>query len=269
MDRAAVDRGVAELVAEYGSAGACPGALLCDRHRGEAVAFTVVEPDLSSRDLSFGELGDLSARFAAGLAGLGVGPGDAVATLMGKSAELVVALLGIWRRGAVHVPLFTAFAPPAIAFRLARSGAKVVVADQDQRAKLDPGNGIPDQPPWRIVSGRGRPGDVPGAAMIGSGGTGPQVPPVAVGPAAPLVLIFTSGTTGAPKGVPVPVRALAGMCCYMQYGLDVQPADVYWNAADPGWAYGRYYAILRPLAAGMWSHLLHAAFCGPLTWPGL
>jgi len=69
---------------------------------------------------------------------LGVGPGDAVATLMGKSAELVVALLGIWRRGAVHVPLFTAFAPAAISFRLARSGAMVVVADEDQRALHTP-----------------------------------------------------------------------------------------------------------------------------------
>lgn len=144
MNEVVAGRRVAELVAGYGSPDACPGALLCDRHRGEAVAFTVVEPDLSCRDLTFAELGELSAGFAAGLAGLGVGPGDAVATLMGKSAELVIALLGIWRLGAVHVPLFTAFAPPAIAFRL------------------------------------------------------------------------------------------AGICCYMEYGLDVQPDDVYWNAADPG-----------------------------------
>jgi acetyl-CoA synthetase len=74
MDRVAVDRRVAELVAEYGSPDACPGALLCGRHPGEAVAFTVVEPDLSHRDLTFGELGKLSARFAAGLAGLEWGP---------------------------------------------------------------------------------------------------------------------------------------------------------------------------------------------------
>jgi acetyl-CoA synthetase len=67
----------------------------CAIATGDAVAFTIAEPDLSYRDLTFGELGELSARFAAGLAGLGVGPGDAVATLMGKSAELVVALLGI------------------------------------------------------------------------------------------------------------------------------------------------------------------------------
>ena len=80
------------------------------------------------------------------------------------------------------------------------------------------------------------------------------------------MLIFTSGTTGAPKGVPVPVRALAGICCYMEYGLDVQPRDVYWNAADPGWAYGLYYAILGPLATGRRSILLHAGFSPALTW---
>jgi acetyl-CoA synthetase len=66
--------------------------------------------------------------------------------------------------------------------------------------------------------------------------------------------------------VPVPVRALAGICCYMQYGLDVQPGDVYWNAADPGWAYGLYYAILGPMATGMRSILLHAGFSPALTW---
>jgi len=266
MDRAAAEQKTAELVAEYGSADACPGVLLCDRHPGEAVAFTVVEPDLSYRDLTFGELGELSSRFAANLAARGVGPGDAVATLMGKSAELVVALLGIWRLGAVHVPLFTAFAPPAIEFRLARSGAKVVVADEDQRAKLNFGDGKPGEPPWRVISGGRHPGDLPLAEMMSADGTAPRVEPAVTGPAAPLVLIFTSGTTGAPKGVPVPVRALAGISCYMEFGLDVQPEDVYWNAADPGWAYGLYYAILGPLAAGRRSILLHAGFSPALTW---
>jgi acetyl-CoA synthetase len=266
MDQAVVERRVAELVAEYGSADACPGALLCDRHQRDAVAFTVVEPDLSYRELTFAELGEKSARFAAGLASLGVGPGDAVATLMGKSADLVVALLGIWRLGAVHVPLFTAFAPPAIAFRLERSGAKVVVADEDQRAKLDPGGGMPSRSPWRIVGGgRPRPGDVPVAEVMATGTAGPGTS-VAAGPDAPLVLIFTSGTTGAPKGVPLPVRALAGIRCYMEYGLDVRPEDVYWNAADPGWAYGLYYAILGPMATGRRSILLHAGFSPTLTW---
>ena len=265
MDWMAADRRVAELVAEYGSPDASPGALLCDRHRAETVAFTVVEPDLSYRDLTFGELSELSARLPAGLADLGVGPGDAVATLMGKSAELVVALLGIWRRGAVHVPLFTAFAPPAIAFRLNGNGAKVVVADEDQRAKLDPVGGMPAEPPWRTVSGGSRPGDVadrdddrrrcrPGSAGGGrSGGTAGAD-------------LHQRHRRRAEGGLPYKYRALAGICCYMEYGLDVQPRDVYWNAADPGWAYGLYYAILGPLATGRRSILLHAGFSPALTW---
>lgn len=251
MNRAAAERRVAELIAEYGSPGANPAELLCDRHPADAVAFTVVEPDLSYRDLTFGELRNLSEKFASQLAGLGIGPGDAVATLMGKSAELVVALLGIWRRGAVHVPLFTAFAPSAIAFRLANSGAKVVVADQDQRAKLDPGTGMPSAPPWHIITGgHPGPGDLALAEMAAVDGTPPAAPAAAAGGGGLLVLIFTSGTTGAPKAVPVPVIALAGMHCYLQYGLDLRPGDVYWNAADPGWAYGLYYAILGPMAPG-------------------
>jgi acetyl-CoA synthetase len=131
------DERISELLSVYDRQDANACDLLCDRHPADAVAFTVVEADLSAHDLTYGHLREQSSRFAAALADLGVAPGDAVAVLMGKSAELVVALLGIWRRGAVHVPLFTAFAPPAIAMRLEASGAKVVVTDADQAAKLD------------------------------------------------------------------------------------------------------------------------------------
>jgi acetyl-CoA synthetase len=101
------------------------------------------------------------ARLAAALAELGVGPGDAVGKLMGKSAELVVTLLAIWRRGAVHVPLFTAFAPQAITMRLQGSNAKLVVVGADQRRKLDPSADMPDDAPWCIVAvGDHRHGDL-------------------------------------------------------------------------------------------------------------
>jgi acetyl-CoA synthetase len=60
----------------------------------------------------------------------------------------------------------------------------------------------------------------------------------------PLLLLFTSGTTGSPKAVPEPVKALASFVAYMENALDVREDDVYWNAADPGWAYGLYYGIL-------------------------
>jgi len=105
--------GAAALLQEFGAADACVARLLCDDHPPDHVAFTVVEPDLSARELTYGELGRESTRFAAALADLGVGPGDRVAVLMGRSIELVVTLLGIWRRGAVVVPLSTALGRPA------------------------------------------------------------------------------------------------------------------------------------------------------------
>ncbi|HZG89477.1 MAG TPA: AMP-binding protein, partial [Pseudonocardia sp.] len=90
--------------------------------------------------------------------------------------------------------------------------------------------------------------------------------PVAVGGHGTLIELYTSGTTGSPKAVPVPLRALAGMHAYQVFGLDHTDQDVFWNAADPGWAYGLYYAIVAPLAVGRRSLLLGAGFSPELTW---
>lgn len=259
---------VRELLDRYDTPDACAAQLLCDDHPADAVAFTVIDPDLTSVDLTYGELRERSERFAAALAHLGVEPGDHVATLMGKSADLVVAVLGIWRRGAVHVPLFTAFAPPAISFRLQASGARVVVADADQVGKLAPGEDMPDDAPWQVVvAGESSGVGLRFADLLAShSAADPRAAAVAVGSTGGLVQLFTSGTTGTPKGVPVPVKALASFHAYLEFGLDVREDDVFWNAADPGWAYGLYYALLGPLAAGRRSILLHAGFSPALTW---
>jgi acetyl-CoA synthetase len=90
-------------------------------------------------------------------------------------------------------------------------------------------------------------------------------PAEALGSSGTLVLIFTSGTTGSPKGVPVPIRALAAFHEYIELGLDVREDDVFWNAADPGWAYGLYYGILGALTAGRRSLLLRAGFSPALS----
>ncbi|MFG1780976.1 AMP-binding protein [Rhodococcus oryzae] len=261
---------VRELLEQYDTPQACAADLLCDRHPDNDVAFTVIEGDLTSRNLSYGELRAESTKFAAALAELGVEPGDCVATLMGKSAELVIALLGIWRRGAVHVPLFTAFASPAIAFRLGSSGAKFVVSDQNQLAKLAPGEDIPADASWRVIVAAGEAESADQLRfddlLAAHTAEDPAGAAVAVGGNGPMVQLFTSGTTGTPKGVPVPVRALASFHAYQEFGLDVRSDDVFWNAADPGWAYGLYYALLGPLAAGTRSLLLHSGFSAPLTW---
>lgn len=275
---------VQELLAAFSGPEANAARLLCDVHPPQDTAFTFIAADLSAYDMSYGELREQSTRFAAALSSLGVGRGDHVATLMGKSADLVVALLGIWRLGAVHVPLFTAFAHDAIAFRLQSSGARLVVCDAGQRRKLVPPGEVPTDAsiPVVVAGGEAFGYDHSFAEMVA--GTGPfagSIPlgdapmddapmddagPVAVGGSGTLVQLFTSGTTGAPKGVGIPLRAAASFVGYLEFALDVQDGDVFWNMADPGWAYGLYYAIIAPLAAGRRSLLLSAGFSAELTW---
>ncbi|MFI8590674.1 AMP-binding protein [Dietzia maris] len=251
-----------QLLAIYDVPGASAAEFLCDRHAPEAVAFTVIDADLSGRDITYGELRTESEKVAAALAELGVGEGDRVATLMSKSADLVFTLMGIWRLGAVHMPLFTAFAWPAIEMRLTGGDAKVVVSDADQRGKLE-SVAVPVVVAGLADCPEARDGDLDLAAITAA--QQPGLAAAVTGPDAGLVMLFTSGTTGTPKGVVVPVRALAAFHQYIETGLDVRVDDVFWNGADPGWAYGLYYGILGPLAVGRRSLLLHARYSPELA----
>ncbi|MFI0090889.1 AMP-binding protein [Streptomyces bobili] len=262
----AADR-VAELTTTFAAPSLDVAWLLCDRHPAERPAFTVVDAVGGASTLTYGELAADSHRYARALQGLGVGPGDRVATLMGKSADLVTVMLAVWRLGAVYVPLFTAFAPQAIALRLEGAGVHVVVVDPDQRHKLDPGPDMPADPRRRVVvTGSGaRHGDVSLANVVAAASPEP-VPAVTTSGDGPLVHMFTSGTTGKPKGVVHPVSYVAGWQVYLEYGLGVTRDSSYWCAADPGWAYGLYAAIVAPLAAGIPSLLLSGGFSPETTW---
>lgn len=251
-----------QLLALYDVPEANAAEFLCDRHDPEAVAFTVIDPDLSGRDITYGELRTESEKVAAALAELGVGEGDRVATLMSKSSDLVFTLMGIWRLGAVHMPLFTAFAWPAIEMRISGGDAKVIVTDADQRGKIESYDGPV------VVAGladalEAKEGDLDLATITAA--QEPGRPAAVTGPDAGMVMLFTSGTTGTPKGVVVPVRALAAFHQYIETGLDVRADDVFWNGADPGWAYGLYYGILGPMAVGRRSLLLHARYTPELA----
>ncbi len=239
--------------------------LLCDRHPADAVAITLVEEDLSCVELTYGELRAASERTAAALAGLGVGPGDRVATLMGKSRQLLTTMLGTWRLGAVYVPLFTAFGPQAVAMRLTDTDAKVVVVDADQRAKLEAGPDVPAGG-WQIVvdGAAAADGDLELAALIAGAGRD-ELPAYVGGGQHPFVHMLTSGTTGRPKGVVHPLTYVADWLAYHEFSLDLRRDDRFWCAADPGWAYGLYGAIVTPLAMGIPTYLLCGGFSAERT----
>lgn len=250
---------VEELLAIYGAADACAAALLCDAYHPDAVAYRVIAPDLSVTSISYGALRGESEKLAHAMQGLGIGASDRVATLMGKSRSYLVTLMAIWRLGAVHVPLFTAFAPPAIALRLTGSGARAVVCDAAQQHKLAPGEHIAADAPWQIITtGAAADGALSFDDLLAT--AEPGIPAAVLGGDAPLIHIYTSGTTGNPKGVVVPIRALASFRAYAEFGLGLRPDDMFWCAADPGWAYGLYFGVLATFSTGTPSILLEGGF---------
>jgi acetyl-CoA synthetase len=248
---------VGEILDQYSAHHADVAWLLCDRHPLERVALTVIDERLNATPFTYGDLADSSRRFAAVLKAKGVRQGDRVATVMGKGADLVTTLLGIWRVGAVYVPLFTAFAEEALRSRLVSAAVVLVVADEDQLSKVPQGD-------WEIlVAGTTRVDGLQAQLGSVSADSGPSV---AVGGDGPLVHMFTSGTTGTPKGVIHPVRYAAGWHSYLEFGLGVGKESTFWCSLDPGWAYGLYTAIITPLAAGIPTILLRGGFTTASTW---
>jgi len=239
-------------LAEYGGANANVAHLLCDRHPRESEAFTFVNSSREISGLTYGELADKSRQFATVLRERGVKRGQRVPVLMGKRPELVVTLMAIWRLGAVHVPLFTAFETGAIQIRVDSAEAEIVVTESVHRKKLEPIDGVD------VL-------DIAEQPEVSNGNADSITDSISVGGDEPFIQLYTSGTTGKPKGVAVPVRALASFQSYFHYGLDVRADDVYWNAADPGWAYGLYYGVIAPLAAGHHNVLLDSAFTAEST----
>ena len=217
----------------------------CDRHALPGrVALRWESQDGRSAAHTFAELKELSARFAGFLSARGVRPGDVVAGLLPRIPELLVTVLGTWRAGAVYQPLFTAFGPKAIEHRLKTSAAKLVVVDPANRPKLDE---VADVPTIAVV-GEGGPGDLGFWAELERHDAG--FAPVLRRGDDPFLMMFTSGTTGLPKALTVPLKALLSFLSYMRDSVDLRPEDRFWNIADPGWAYGLYYAVTGPLLLG-------------------
>ena len=227
----------------------------CDRHVGQnRVALNWQSASGESGTCTFEDLQVRSAQVANLLVANGVQPGDRVAGLLPRVPELVALILGVWRAGAVYQPLFTAFGPKAIEHRLATSKARVVVTDLANRPKLDDLDDLP------VIMCIGRHGnDVDFTAGVEA--QSDVFEPVMRKGDDAFLMMFTSGTTGLPKGVKIPLRGLTAFAAYMRFALDLQPDDVFWNIADPGWAYGLYYAVVGPLLMGHQTVL----YDGPFT----
>lgn len=246
-----------------------------DRHvaegRGDRPALLCLGRRYEKRHLSYAQLADLSARLAGALAARGIGVGDTVAVLTGRSVELYVAAFGCWKIGAVFCPLFSAFGPGPLKSRLELSGAKVLIATEDLYRRKVAGlrASLPDLSLVLLVGEDGR-------TVTGADGEDFNTAIAAAVPAAtaatvpesPAFLHFTSGTTGTPKGVLHSHSAVIAESLTARQVFGLVPDDVYWCTADPGWITNTAYAQIAPLANGCMVVVDEADF-DPRRWYGI
>jgi acetyl-CoA synthetase len=226
------------------------GAACCDRHAdGSGRAALIYEaPDGTVERFTFDDLKRLSNRCANALAGLGAGPGDPVGILLPQRPETAIAHLAVYKLGAIAVPLFVQFGPDALEHRLADSGARVLITDGENLAKVPPG--LPDLATILVVEGdsNGHPLFWPTLERARDDFT-----PAETAADDLALIIYTSGTTGKPKGALHAHRVLLGHLPGVQLPHDFfpQPGDLYWTPADWAWIGGLLDVLLPSLYFGV------------------
>ena len=234
--------------------------------RGDQPALIYDSPVTGAkRTYTYTELRDEVARFAGVLAGLGVGKGDRVILYMPMVAEAIIAMLACARLGAVHSVVFGGFAANELAVRIDDATPVAIVSAS---CGIEPGRVIEYKPlldgaielathkpsacvilqrdtaRCELVEGR----DVDWAEAMRSAEPHDCVPVAATDP---LYILYTSGTTGQPKGV---VRDNGGHAVVLKWTMKhiygVEPGEVYWAASDVGWVVGHSYICYAPLLNG-------------------
>lgn len=240
-----------------------------DRHveagHGDRTALIYDSPVTDhAHSYTYGELRDEVALFAGALRELGVGKGDRVIVYMPMIPEAVITMLACARLGAVHSVVFGGFAPKELAARIDDATPKVIVAAScgieparlvEYKPIVDAALELATHQPDRTVllqrefmPGRLGERDVAWADAVAKATPADPVPVAATDP---LYVLYTSGTTGKPKGV---VRDNGGHAVALAWSMgavyDIKPGDVWWTASDVGWVVGHSYIVYAPLLIG-------------------
>jgi propionyl-CoA synthetase len=248
-----------------------------DRHvaeRGDQLALVAISTETDvTREVTYAELHAEVNAFAAILGELGVGRGDRVVIYMPNMAEAVFAILACARIGAIHSVVFGGFAAHNLALRIDDAQPKLLIcADAGMRGgKVIPYKPLVDAacaeaghaPPRVLVVSRGLDPDLAMTegrdvdyAPLRKKHEGAQVPVEWLESNEPSYLLYTSGTTGKPKGVQRDVGGYAvAMALSMRTVFDVGPGQVMFSTSDIGWAVGHSYNIYGPLIVGATSLL--------------
>jgi acetyl-CoA synthetase len=218
----------------------------CDRYAdgSNRLALVYVDEDGAAKRTSFDAMRSLSSRFANVLKADGLTRGDRVAVFLSQSLELPIVHLAAFRAGLVSVPLFTLFGEDALQFRLANSGAKVVVTDEGGFAKLSKiRDRLPELKTIYVTAGAAPSGARSFWSQVEKASDRFETVDSSANDAA--IIIYTSGTTGNPKGALHAHRVLLGHLPNIQMVHDFmpRPGDVMWTPADWAWIGGLFDAL--------------------------